>query len=75
MAAKISVSVKPFRLLTRKEGAYYCRLTAAKFEGQCPVHPVQMPSGEKLWDVRDLDEWIDGLKARFNGDDIIARLK
>jgi hypothetical protein len=36
-----------------------------------------MADGDLLWDVRDLDSWIDGLKSGCNGDAdaIVARLK
>ena len=75
-ATMISLSVKPYRLMTRAEAAYYCSLPPKKFEGQCPFHPVQMPTGEKKWDVRDLDTWIDALKTGCDDDSaLIARLE
>ncbi len=35
-----------------------------------------MADGDRLWDVRDLDSWIDGLKSGKVDDDeaIVARL-
>ena len=35
-----------------------------------------MADGDRLWDVVDLDTWIDSLKAGgdVHGDDIIAKL-
>jgi hypothetical protein len=43
-----------------------------------PRKPIKMPDGELLWDVQDLDKWIDSLKAGV-GDDtadaILARLE
>jgi len=76
-AAMISVRVQPFRLLTKAEAAHYCRRSVKKFEAQCPVPPIEMADGDRLWDVRDLDQWIDSLK-NDNVDDanaIVARLE
>ena len=66
----------PTRLLTKAEAAAYCRIAAKKFPTQCPVPPVEMPDGTRLWDVVDLDAWIDSLKGpRLDSDDaILARL-
>jgi hypothetical protein len=74
--ATLNLRVQPYRLLTKVEAANYCRRPVRKFEAQCPVAPVQMADGDRLWDVQDLDRWIDGLKAG-RGDDmdaIISRL-
>lgn len=72
----LNLRIQPFRLLTRAEAAHYCRRSARKFEAQCPVPPVKMADGDLLYDVHDLDKWIEGLKAGAGGedDDIIARL-
>jgi hypothetical protein len=75
--ATVNLRVQPFRLLTKAEAAHYCRRSLKKFEAQCPVSPIEMADGDRLWDVRDLDRWIDSLKNDF-GDDtnaIVARLK
>jgi hypothetical protein len=53
----------PYRLLTKAEAAHYCRRSVKKFEAQCPVSPVEMADGDLLWDVHDLDSWIDSLKS------------
>jgi hypothetical protein len=45
-----------------------------KFEAQCPVQPLEMIDGDRLWDVKDLDRWIDSLKGDLDADDILARL-
>lgn len=74
--ATLNLHVAPYRLFSKAEAAHYCRSSPAKFEAQCPVTPVVMPGGDRLWDVRDLDRWIDGLKNEHAGhDDIIARLR
>lgn len=73
--ATLNLRVQPFRLLTKAEAAQYCRRSVKKFEAQCRVAPLLMPDGDKLWDVHDLDKWIDGLKdGTANDDDIIGRL-
>jgi hypothetical protein len=76
--ATLSLWVRPYRLLKKTEAAHYCRLSVKNLETQCPVRPIKMPDGELLWDVQDLDKWIDSLKAGV-GDDtadaILARLE
>jgi hypothetical protein len=69
--------VSPFRLLTKSEAAYYCRRPLKKFETQCPVPPIEMADGDRLWDVRDLDRWIDSLKNDPEDDAsaIVSRLE
>jgi hypothetical protein len=73
-AATLSLQVRPYRLLTKADAAYYCRRSPKKFEAQCPVPPIEMADGDKLWDVKDLDAWIETLKAGDAIDDILARL-
>jgi hypothetical protein len=62
-AATINLRIQPYRLLTKAEAAHYCRRPAKRFAAECPVRPVEMGNGDQLWDVRDLDNWIDSLKA------------
>jgi hypothetical protein len=73
----LNIRVQPYRLLTKVEAALYCRRSVKKFETQCPVRPIRMADGDLLWDVLDLDKWIDTLKSGA-GDDIadaiVARL-
>jgi hypothetical protein len=73
----LNLRVQPYRLLTKAEAAQYCSRPKRKFEAQCPVSPIKMPDGDLLWDVQDLDKWIDSLKSD-NGDEtadsIVARL-
>ncbi|WP_158807989.1 hypothetical protein [Beijerinckia sp. L45] len=72
----LNLRIQPYRLFTKVEAAAYCRRSTKKFEGQCPVAPIVMADGDKLWDVVDLDKWIDSLKAGhvFDSDDIISKL-
>jgi len=61
--------------MTKAEAALYCRRPVKKFEAQCPVRPLRMVDGDELYDVQDLDAWIDGLKnGHEDSDDIVGRL-
>jgi hypothetical protein len=62
-SATLNLRVQPYRLLTKTEAAHYCRRSVKKFETQCPVQPLKMADGDLLWDVQDLDRWIDSLKS------------
>ena len=75
-AATVNLRVQPYRLLKKADAAHYCSRSAKTFEAQCPVRPISMANGDRLWDVLDLDRWIDSLKAGHDasGDDIISRL-
>jgi hypothetical protein len=68
----LNLRVQPYRLLKKTEAAHYCRLSVKNFDTLCPVKPIKMPDGELLWDVQDLDKWIDSLKA---ADAILTRLE
>jgi len=55
------------RLMTKREAAKYCRLSASTFHRLCPIRPVDLGSGNPRllrYDVRDLDRWIDALKSK-----------
>jgi hypothetical protein len=75
-AAKNNLRNQPYRLLTKGEAAHYCRLPAKKFASLCPARPIAIGPGDRRWDVRDLDDWIDSLKTNEHGDidAILARL-
>src|SRR5262249_9219528 len=45
----LSLRVQPFRLLTKAEAAHFCRRSVKKFEAQCPVPPIEMADGDRLW--------------------------
>lgn len=53
------------RLLTKTQAASYCGLSPATFGGVCPVKPIALGDGVRMhrYDVRDIDNWIDGFKA------------
>lgn len=74
--ATLNIKVSPRRMLTPREAAEYCGIAAKRFPVECQVLPIEMPNGSKLYDMRDLDSWLDGLKGGdVSGDDeIVARL-
>ena len=61
--ALIEVELKPFRLLSKAHASDYCGLPPKRFETLCPVPAVCLPDGKRAWDAKDLDAWIDQLKA------------
>ncbi len=75
-AATLRLIVPPRRMLPKREAAEYCGLTAKRFEAECRVAPVAMPGGTIVYDMRDLDAWIDSLKSGAGDadDDILGRL-
>lgn len=72
--ATLNVRVTPRRMLKLAEAAEYCGRSRRHFEAECPVAPVAFPNGDRLYDLHDLDRWIDGLKAGVAADDLIERL-
>lgn len=74
--ATLNIKVSPRRMLTDREAAEYCGLPLKKFSHYCPVQPVKLPGGDLRYDIRDLDEWLDGMKSGLPGgdDDILDKL-
>jgi hypothetical protein len=71
-SATLNLRVSPRRMLTAREASDYTGVSAA----QLPVRPVELPNGKRLYDLHDLDAFLDGLKGDMAADDeaIIARL-
>lgn len=71
-SATLNLRVSPRRMLTAREATEYTGLNVA----QLPVRPVALPNGRRLYDLRDLDAFLDGLKADATSDldAIVARL-
>ena len=66
---------RPARMLPLKDAANYCGIPARRFPAECEVPPVEMPHGKRLYDIRDLDTWLDGLKGNsLNENAILERL-
>jgi hypothetical protein len=75
--ASLNISVIEKRMLRSTEAASYCGLSQVHFKSVCPVTPVELRPGAKLYDRHDLDRWIDSAKAGLHETDhtsILARL-
>lgn len=75
--ATLNLRVTPRRMISTREAAEYCGMSIKRFPKECPVRPVLMPTDEKLYDIHDLDEWINRHKegASDCDEDILGRLK
>ncbi|KAB0572626.1 hypothetical protein F7Q93_07340 [Brucella pituitosa] len=69
VSATLNIKVPPRRLLKPRDAAEYCGLPVKHFMGMCTVVQIDMPNGDRLYDMHDLDAWIDALKTGGNSDD------
>jgi hypothetical protein len=75
--ATLNISIKPRRMLSLAEAAIYCGLPLKAFRVHCQVRTVEMTNSVKLYDLQDLDQWIDSLKSGLGSasdNDILDRL-
>lgn len=75
--ATLNLRVLSKRMLTREEAAHHCGRSAKQFERECPVKPVAFSNGDRRYDLRDLDAWLDTLSvdaAVTSADAILAKL-
>ena len=74
--ATLNLRVAPRRMLSEKEAAEYVALPLAVFRSSCSVPPVEMPHKRRLFDMHDLDRWIDSMKTGTadTDEDILSRL-
>jgi hypothetical protein len=73
----LNIAVIPKRMLTKSEAADYASRSVRQLEAECPVKPIQFQNGDRRYDLRDLDQWLDNLKAGNANEDaasILARL-
>lgn len=75
-SATLNIKVSPRRMLSTREASEYVGMPTKRFPGACSVRPIAMPDGSHLYDMRDLDAWLDGLKsgAPDSDDEILGRL-
>lgn len=59
----LTLRVPPLRMLKLQDAAHYCGVPVKRFPADCGISPVQMPHGQKLYDIKDLDRWLDSLKT------------
>ena len=50
-------------MLDKKEAAPHCGRSLKRFEIECQAKPIVFANGDIRYDVRDLDAWLDSLKA------------
>ena len=62
-SANLNISVINKRMLKQAEAADYTGLPVKHFKVNCPVQPIELRPGTMLYDKRDLDVWIDGMKS------------
>jgi hypothetical protein len=63
--ATLNLIVLQKRMLNKTEAAEHCGRSVKRFDIECPVQAVRFPNGDNRWDLRDLDAWIDSLKAGY----------
>lgn len=75
-SATLNIKVSPRRMLTLREAADYVGLPPKRFPSECGVSPLELAGGRRVYDMHDLDRWIDALKdGAGDGDEsILARL-
>lgn len=75
-SATLNLRLEPRRMLSAREAAGYVGIPVSRFTLLCSVPPIQLPSGGRLYDMRDLDMWIDTLKGggMESDSDILGRL-
>ncbi len=76
MSAIVAIKLAPRRMLNLREAADYCGVSRKQFTMLSGIAPVAMPHGHKLYDIKDLDAWLDALKnnAPDGHEAILARL-
>ena len=73
----LNISVIDKRMMKQSEAASYTGLPVKHFKAACPVRPVELKQGTLLWDRKDIDLWIDGVKSGAvteTRDEILGRL-
>jgi len=76
-SATVQLIVISKRMLKKSEAANHCGRSVNRFSIECPVPPIKFGNGDLRWDVQDLHQWINTLKAcagDHETDAIIARL-
>lgn len=70
--ATLNIRVVQPRMMSLKQAAEYVGVPQGRFPATCPVSPVALPGDIRLYDVRDLDDWLDLCKAgSVDSDDAI----
>ena len=74
-SATLNLNVVPRRMLKPSEAATYCCLSGTKFKRECPVDPIEYECGDRVYDIRELDKWLDTYRGGSTDiDEQIGRL-
>lgn len=68
-SAIVNLRLAPRRMLNKRDATGYVGVPVE----QTSVRPVEMPNGKRLWDIRDLDRYLDELRSGDGDDDHILR--
>ena len=73
--ATLNIRVVQPRLMSQKQAADYVGLPLKRFPSACPVPLIEMPGNVRVYDIRDLDAWVDQIKSGASDpDDAILAL-
>ena len=74
--AMLNIRVIQPRMLSARQAADYVGLPLKRFPRICPVRPIAVTDSEARYDIRDLDLWLDQIKAGSSDTDadILERL-
>lgn len=61
MKGAIITETKYIRFLSDRQAADYAGMTLTEFRRDCPIAPQERAQGRKVWDVYELDRWLDGV--------------
>lgn len=61
--AMLNIRVVQPRMMSIKQAADYVGLPLRRFPRVCSVRPFAIPEGGERYDIRDLDQWLDQIKA------------
>lgn len=75
--ATLHIVNTPRRLLSPDEAAIYLGMKKSEFSALCRIQAVELQRGKKVYDIRDLDGWVDKRKSSEIEDDaeLVSRLK
>mgnify|MGYP001829036972 CR=1 FL=1 len=61
--ASLNITVVEKRMFSATEAAEYTGIPKTHFKSTCPVQPIELRPGTVVYDKRDLDVWLDGIKT------------
>lgn len=72
----LNIKVVQPRMMSMRQAADYIGIPLKRFTRICSVRPVALSDGDERYDIRDLDQWLDHLKAGHADPDneIVGRL-